>query len=164
MNKNTYLTNNDIVFEPKAEAVPFNYRISYKVSLICLIIGKCCGKKGCSAIKLQMINAAVNTASARKELLSLTNQVSVMEVTLVRFDPAISRALNYAMSDELIFQQGNGLFRLKDKGKLLMQTICEDNELMIIEKVFFHKLSNKLTEEIVESISVQWRHYDVENK
>lgn len=164
MEMNTYFINNDIVFDPKAEAVPFNYRISYKVSLICLIIGKCCGKRGCSAIKLQMINAAVNTEFARKELLSLTNQVSLSEATLVRFDPAISRAINYAMADELIFRQGNGLLRLSGKGKLLLQEIYNNNDLMIIEKEFFSELSDKLTEEIIETISLNWRQHDVDDK
>lgn len=160
----TYLINSDIVFDPKAEAVPFNYRISYKVSLICVIIGKCCGKKGCSAIKLQMINAAINTAFTRKELLALTNQLSFSETTLVRFDPAISRAINYALADGLVFRQGNGLFRLADKGKALVQEIYKDLELMIIEKEFFQELSNKLTEDMIEAISLNWRNNDVENK
>ena len=160
----TYLINSDIIFDPKEEAVPFNYRISYKVSLVCLIIGKCCGKKGCSAIKLQMINAAVSTASARRELLTLTSQVSLSEATLVRFDPAISRAINYALADELIFRQGNGLFRLTDKGKSLVQEIYKNLELMVIEKEFFQELSNKLTEEMIETISLNWRKNDVENK
>ncbi len=56
MDINSYI-NNDIIFNSKAAAVPYNYRISYKIALITAIIGKCCGKKGCSAIKLQMINA-----------------------------------------------------------------------------------------------------------
>ena len=158
------LISTDIVFDPKADAVPFNYRISYKVSLVCLIIGKCCGKKGCSAIKLQMINASVSTALSRKKLLALTDQTSLSETTLIRFDPAISRAINYALADNLIFRQGNGLFRLTDKGKLLVKEIYAQNDLMALEKDFFQELSSKLTEEIIERISMSWRNNDVENK
>jgi hypothetical protein len=152
--------NNDIFFNSKADAVPYNYRISYKVSLVCLIIGKCCGKKGCSAIKLQMINAAVNTANDRKELLALTKQITNTAAMLIRFDPSISRAINYAIADNHIFRQGNGLFRLTEKGKCLMTEIYNNQELMIIEKEFFLELSNKLTENIVEGIAQTWRMKD----
>lgn len=144
---------NDIIFDSKADAVPFNYRISYKVSLICLIIGKCCGKKGCSATKLQMINASVSTSKSKKELLDLINGKLITEVTLIRFDPAISRAINYALADKLIYRQTNGLFRLVDKGKKLVKNIYKDTELMTVEKDFFHELSNGLTEDIIENIS-----------
>lgn len=157
---NLELINNDIIFDAKATAVPYNYRISYKISLVCLIIGKCCGKKGCSAIKLQMINAAIITSKGRKELLALTSQRNVNEIALVRFDPAISRAINFALSDDLIFRQGNGLFRLTDKGKQLLSEIDKDSLLMVVEKNFFQELSNKLTEELIEEIAQGWRGID----
>ena len=50
MDVNDYI-NNDIIFDAKAAAVPYNYRISYKIALICSIIGKCCGKKRLLGIK-----------------------------------------------------------------------------------------------------------------
>lgn len=157
---NSERINNDIIFDAKATAVPYNYRISYKISLVCLIIGKCCGKRGCSAIKLQMINAAIITSAGRKELLALASQRSINEIALVRFDPAISRAINFALSDDLIFQQGNGLFRLTEKGKLLLSEIYEDSLLMVVEKKFFQELSSKLTEELIEEIAQSWRGAD----
>ena len=157
---NSELINNDIIFDAKATAVPYNYRISYKISLVCLIIGKCCGKRGCSAIKLQMINAAIITSAGRKELLALTTKRSITEIALVRFDPTISRAINFALSDELIYQQGNGLFRLTEKGKRLLSEIYEDSPLMVVEKNFFQELSSKLTEELIEEIAQSWRGPD----
>lgn len=152
--------NKDIIFDSKADAVPFNYRISYKVSLVCMIIGKCCGKKGCSAIKLQMINASINSSKHKKELLSLVEGGLISEVTLIRFDPAISRAINYALADDLIYQQGNGLFRLTDKGKKLIEEIYKDQGLMSVEKNLFEELSNKITEDIIAGIAQNWRIKD----
>jgi hypothetical protein len=154
---NDKIISNDIIFDCKADAVPFNYRISYKVSLICLVIGKCCGKKGCSEIKLQMINAAVCTKKSRIELFDLIAGSLITGMTLIRFDPAISRAINYALVDNLIYRQANGLLRLADRGNELVSKIYKDPELMIVEKDFFRELSNRLTEDIIESISHNWR-------
>lgn len=156
---------NDVIFDAKVDAVPFNYRISYKVSLICLIIGKCCGRKGCSAIKLQLISSALTTSRKRKELLNSVKLSFLAESTLVRFNPAISRAISFALADELIYRQANGLFRLSNTGKVLVSDIYRDIELMVVEKQFFSDLSNKLTEGMIENFSRNWRlDADVENQ
>ena len=111
------ILNNDIIFEPKADAVPYHYRITYRVTLICMIIGKCCGKKGCSAIKLQMICAATESQKIQNDLFKLIEREVVSETTLIRFDPTVTRAINFALYDNLIFRQSNGLYRLSEKGK-----------------------------------------------
>ena len=49
----TYLLADKIVFDSKPDAVPYNYRISYKMAQICLVIAKSCrGRAGCSLVKL----------------------------------------------------------------------------------------------------------------
>jgi hypothetical protein len=40
-----YLLTDEIVFQSKPDAVPYNYRISYKIAQICIII--CKSSKGC---------------------------------------------------------------------------------------------------------------------
>ena len=156
MDVNDYI-NNDIIFDAKASAVPYNYRISYKIALICAIIGKCCGKKGCSALKLQMINAATTSKKAKDELFNLIDNPFITETTIIRFDPAISRAINLAMADEVIFRQSNGLYRLKDKGKALLNAIYQNDETLTVEKQLLAELSNRLTEDIIDRIASHWR-------
>ena len=57
-----YLLTNKIIFEAKPDAVPYNYRISYKIAQICMIISKSCsGKSGCSLLKMHIISNALNT-------------------------------------------------------------------------------------------------------
>lgn len=161
---NELISKSDIIFDPKADAVPYHYRITYRVSLICMIIGKCCGKKGCSPIKMQMICAATESQKAQAELFKLVGMELVSETTLVRFDPAVTRAINFALSDSLIFRQSNGLYRLTEKGKKLVDVIYSDSDLMQQEKDLFSKLKNKLHEEIIDQISSNWRLSYVKNQ
>ena len=156
MDVNSYISN-DIIFDAKDSAVPYNYRISYKMALICAIIGKCCGKKGCSAIKLQMISAATTNSKAKDDLLGLLDNPFTSKITVVRFDPAISRAINLAMADGMIFRQSNGLYRLKDKGKSLLNAIYKDEGTLVVEKQLLAELSNRLTEDMIERIASHWR-------
>lgn len=56
---NQFPLQGDIVFDAKPDAVPYNYRISYKVSQLCLIMYICGWGTSCSLIKLHMISFAL---------------------------------------------------------------------------------------------------------
>lgn len=158
-----YLISDEIIFEAKPEAVPYNYRVSYKVGQLCLILSMCCGRGGCSIIKLHMISMALYTKEGMKNLREFCNN-KISSFTIVRFDPSVNRALKYAMGDGLIFQQANGLFRLTEKGKAFANSIKKEKDIMISEKFFLGDLSNKLTEDKIKEIMTIWRYSDAPNK
>ena len=111
-----YLLTNEIIFDSKPDAVPYNYRISYKMAQLCLILFKSCSSKaGCSLVKLHIISNALNTKKYMKALEDYVNEK--MGFMLVRFDPAVNRALKYAIADNLIIQLKNGTFKLSGNGK-----------------------------------------------
>lgn len=148
--------NKDIIFEAKAVAVPYNYRISYKVSLICLIINMCCMRGGCSSAKIHMINVAIGDKEVQGDIIKLVEGRYLMSSIPLRFDPSVNRALNYALSDELILRQANGNFRLTNRGKALVEKIKEDDNLLIVEKMYLNSLKYRLTEEIIAAVSKDW--------
>ena len=51
---NQFPLQGDIIFDAKPDAVPYNYRISYKVSQLCLIMYICGWGTSCSLIKLHI--------------------------------------------------------------------------------------------------------------
>lgn len=160
---NKYLITEDIVFEAKPDAVPYNYRVSYKIGQLCLILSMCCRRGGCSIFKLHMISMALYTKDGMRSLIDFSeNRLS--SYTLIRFDPAVNRAVKYAMSDGLIFQQANGLFRLTEKGKLFADSIKKEKDILVSEKAFFSDLSNKLTEDTIRKLMNVWRYSDAPNK
>jgi hypothetical protein len=61
--ENDPLQNADIVFNSKPDAVPYNYRISYKVSQLCLILRICGRGNVCSLVKIHMISFALISQS-----------------------------------------------------------------------------------------------------
>lgn len=159
---NNYIISDEIVFEAKPEAVPYNYRISYKLGQLCLILAICCKRGGCSLYKLHMISTALYTKEEMRKLKEYSEGINDI-YPVIRFDPAINRAVNYALADKLIFQQANGLFRLTSKGKDFAKLINDDNQLMINEKSFLNELSNKLTENKIKELMTIWRYSDVGN-
>ena len=153
-----YLLTNKIIFEAKPDAVPYNYRISYKIAQICMIISKSCsGKSGCSLVKMHIISNALNTMKSLQDYVNNKNGFM-----LVRFDPVVNRAIKYAVADKLVYQLKNGTFRLTDTGKELIKKI-EKEDIMIQEKKFLNELGTKLTNEKIDQLMSLWRYKNAEN-
>lgn len=152
-----FLLTDEIVFDSKPDAVPYNYRISYKVAQICLILLKTCnGRGGCSLVKLHIFSSALNTKESMKVLQEyLQDKLPYM---IVRFDPAVNRAIKFASADGLICQLQNGKFRLSEKGKAFVLEIEKDKELMVSEKQYLNEYGKKLTDDKVETIMSTWRY------
>lgn len=157
-----YILSDEIVFNAKPDAVPYNYRISYKIAQICLVVATCCGRGGCSLVKLHMISAGLSTNLEYIQLREFAyDRLTVYPI--VRFDPAVNRAVKYALADNLIVQQQNGLFKLSTKGKQLVTNIRVHSDLMTNEKCSLEELSDKLREDKIKSLMGTWRYFDVEN-
>ena len=86
--RETSLKYTDIVFNAKPDAVPYNYRISYKVSQLCLIMHICGRRDICSLIKLHMISFALISQENMKKLVEFTDGIG--NAPIVRFDPSIN--------------------------------------------------------------------------
>lgn len=156
-----YLLTNEIIFDSKPDAVPYNYRISYKMAQLCLIISKSCsGREGCSLVKLHIISNGLNTEKNMRELEDYVNER--MGFMLVRFDPAVNRALKYAIADDLVAQLKNGTFKLTKNGKEFIKRI-EKEDILLEEKVFLNKLGTRLTKEKIERLMSLWRYKNAED-
>ena len=152
----------DIVFDAKPDAVPYNYRISYKVTQLCLIM-QICGRGGvCSLIKLHMISFALISQENMRKPIEFADGTG--SVPIVRFDPSVNRALTYAIGYGLIERQQNAKYKLTDRGKQLVEQIKIVGDLMVVEIDDLNLLAKKLTENKVEEIVDRWRIKDAENQ
>jgi hypothetical protein len=145
----------DIVFDAKPDAVPYNYRISYKVSQLCLIMHICGWRDACSLIKLHMISFALFSQENMRRLIKFTEGMG--NIPLVRFDPAVNRALAYAIAYGFIEQQKTDNFKLTDHGKKLAEQIMLVSDLMVTEISDLKILAKNLTEGKIKELVEKWR-------
>ena len=145
----------DIVFDAKPDAVPYSYRISYKVSQLCLIMHICGWGDTCSLIKLQMISFALFSRVNMNKLVAFA--AGECSAPIVRFDPAVNRALTYAIAYGFIEQQRTGKYSLTDCGKQLADQIRIAGDLMVTEISDLNTLAKKLTESKVKELVDMWR-------
>ena len=160
--RETPLVYTDIVFNAKPDAVPYNYRISYKVTQLCLIMRICGRGDVCSLIKLHMISFALISQENMRKLVDFADGIG--SAPIVRFDPSVNRALTYAIGCGLIKRQQNAKYKLTDRGKQLAEQIKVVGDLMVIEIGDLNLLAKKLTERKVEEIVDRWRIKDAENQ
>lgn len=158
----SYFQYEDIVFDAKPDAVPYNYRISYKVTQLCLIMRLCGRGDVCSLIKLHMISYALISQDNMKKLVEFSEGTGC--TPLVRFDPAVNRALTYAIAYGLIEQQQTAKYKLTERGKQLAEQTKVSGDLMIVEINDLNTLAKKLTEAKVNEIVEMWRMKDAENQ
>lgn len=151
----------NIVFDAKPDAVPFNYRISYKVTQLCLIMRICGWGDVCSLIKLHMISFALISQINMKRLIEFVEGTG--STPIVRFDPSVNRALTYAIAYGLIERQQNAKYKLTDRGQRLAEQIMVVGDLMVIEISNLNLLAKKLIETKVNEIVDKWRVKDAEN-
>lgn len=151
----------DIVFDAKLDAVPYNYRISYKVTQLCLIMRICGWGDVCSLIKLHMISFALISRGNMMRLVDFVEGTGSMPI--VRFDPAVNRALTYAIAYGLIERQQSAKYKLTNRGQRLAEQIMIVGDLMAVEISDLKMLAKKLTETKVNEIVDRWRVKDAEN-
>lgn len=159
--ENGLLLHGDIVFDAKPDAVPYNYRISYKVSQLCLIMLMCGWGSSCSLIKLQMISFALLSHDNMENLISFSDRAS--ESVIVRFDPAVNRALTFAIAYGFVAQQRTGNYELTEQGKSLVERIKLDGNLMTAEIKALTELSKRLTESRIKELIDIWRNQHAED-
>jgi hypothetical protein len=160
--RNVPIEYTDIVFDAKPDAVPYNCRISYKVTQICLIMRICGYGNVCSLIKLHMISFALISRENMRSLIEFADGIG--SAPIVRFDPSVNRALTYAIGYGLIRRQQNAKYKLTDRGKQLAEQIKAVGDLMTVEIYDLNLLSKKLTESKIEEIVDRWRIKDAENQ
>lgn len=159
--RNNYLIADEIIFEEKPDAVPYNYRISYKIAQLCLIIELCC-RGGCSLLKFHMISIGLSTNKDMKMLKDFAYNISKNYV-VVRFEPAVNHAVRFAIADGIICQQRNGLFKLTKEGKKYVKGIIKDATLMNEEKKFLSSISTMVTEDKIKALTSLWRYSSAKN-
>jgi len=152
---NNLLLYGDIAFDAKPDAVPYNYRISYKVTQLCLIMN-ICGRGGiCSLIKLQMVSFALFSRENMTKLIDFAEGAG--SAPLVRFDPVVNKALTFAMAYGFVEQQkSSGNFKLTIRGKNLAEKVKAVKYLMTTEVSDLSDLAKKLTETKIKELSDMW--------
>ena len=98
-----------------------------------------------------MISFALLSRKNMDNLLEFSDKTN--ESVVVRFDPAVNRALTYAVAYGFVVQQQNGNYKLTDQGKNFAERIKLAGDLMVTEIRELTDLSKRLTESRIKELT-----------
>lgn len=108
-----------------------------------------------------MISFALLSQKNMDNLLEFSDKTN--ESVVVRFDPAVNRALTYAVAYGFVVQQQNGNYKLTDQGKNFAERIKLAGDLMVTEIRELTDLSKRLTESRIKELTEIWRDRHAED-
>lgn len=151
-------------FVKRPYPIPADYRPMYKIGIIAMILKVSCRIETSSLVKLHLLSWAL---SSNKNMMELRNHITsnyTSEFSIWGIEPALNRALQFAIADGICQIIAGKSYKLTNKGDVLYKNIALDNDLFVEEKEFLKFVGkNKLTDSRIDSMTKKWIAPYVEN-
>jgi hypothetical protein len=154
---------NDLVikklsFSQQPIPIPADYRPMYKIGLLVMILRLCCRAETSNLLKLHLFSWAL---TSEKNLLTLQEYVTSnfqTELSVWGIDPALNRALQLAVAENICEIVNGKNYKLTEKGFRFFEMIDNENDLFDTEKRFLKFIGkSKITDSRINSMSNQWK-------
>jgi len=133
-------------FKRRPLAIAPDFRKDWKIALLLLILD-ISSRGGKSSLKrLHVINWAVRSERHQRQFEETKDADSPLFAFKVRFEPAFSRAVEFAEAQKLISWIEGGRVQLTQIGKTLAETIRRNEEILKPEKDFLNHVGKSVTE------------------
>ena len=153
-----------LTFNKKPIPIPADYRPMYKIGLIVLIMRLCCRGDKSTLLKLHLLSWALKSKANTYKLKNYITSNYKTELSVWGIEPALNRALQFAIADNICEIIEGKNYRLTKKGIKFFKMIETENELYDSEKSFLNFIGkNNLTEKRINSISNQWTLFYAKN-
>ena len=105
--------------------------------------------------RLQLFNWALKSRD-RQERLVTAAKIKSLNVQAWGFDPALSIALRFAVAETLVHSVSTG-YQITDFGKLFVEDIEKDPDLLSQEKEALKRIGKGITETMVNAVAKGWK-------
>ncbi len=122
----------EINFTTRHVPISYDLRPLHKVTQILLVLRLASYQNTGSLVKLQLFNWAFKSTEGAAVLSTLKG---TPQLTPLRFDPSVNRALSFAIAQGLVeFKVTSGKFSILESGLRLCNAVMQDAELLSKEK------------------------------
>ena len=120
-----------------------NARLSYRVSVLVLLLRDCCRRAQSSLKRLHFLDWAIRSEARATHVRDIDSLGDV--AAAVRYDPVVDAALRFATAEGLVTMQ-QARVALTDSGQALAAAIDGDAELLVRERVAMKILGKHVAE------------------
>ena len=142
----------EFVFRRRPVSLPADLRPGWRIGLVLLLLRLCSRRGRSSLTRLQTLSWAVRTENTRAALRRVLAGVIAPDDIVVRFDPTLNRALDFALGEGLLRRCGGNRIELSPKGVQLADALAQDESAFRSEKGFMQEVRQEFTEALVSRI------------
>lgn len=150
MNPLEALFKSPFLFREQPVSVPPDLRPIWRLSLLMLLLNRCCREGRASLQKLHVLNWALRTPESREAMIEALDGVAKPDSALVRFDPALNKTLDLARGEGLVMQLNGPRYQITAKGRAIAEELERDRTAFLVEQGFLETVGSRLTETFVE--------------
>jgi hypothetical protein len=140
-------------FKRRPVSLPGDLRPDWRIAVLVLILRKCSHAGQSSLRRLHVLNWAIRSANSREAFLRRLDGQSAPDEVLVRYDPALNRAIDFARGLGLVIRVSGNRVRLTFAGAGLADVIAEQSDLLAGERVFLEKVRGRVTETAIDKLA-----------
>lgn len=144
--------NTTILFRTRPIHLPADLRPTWRIGLIAIMLKKACLQSRSSLQRLHVLNWGMSSVETRLSLQRAVRGDALPDSILVRFDPFLSRAIDFAIGERLVVRRGGKAIELSASGKLLAEEIVAIEGVYAIERQFLQSVGYAITEKLVTSM------------
>lgn len=140
------------LFRSRPVTIPGDLRPAWRISLLVLLLSYCCRSGKSSLARLHVLSWAIRTEQSQQDLLSVITQERSPSSLIVRFDPFLDRALDFAVGEGLVRHCGGKAVELTNSGKALALELNDSEDIFLSEKRFITSVKHKVSEKLVNEV------------
>lgn len=142
-----------VVFRSQPESIPGDFRPLWRICVVILFLRLASIGNKASLSKIHVLNWAIHTKENRENLLKVINEGMRPDLLIVRVEPSLNRAIEFAHGEGLIERRTGNKIQLTARGIHVADQLFERDDLLVEEKKFLNALGkNKLTENMIGTL------------
>jgi hypothetical protein len=145
----------DVRVSPRPDPIPVDLRRSWRIATLVLILAASRSKRA-GREKLLLLNYSLRNPDTQEALIAVLTGTQSPFFLEVRVDPALARALDFAIGLGLVRKAGAATVELTETGISLAEALNGDESILSTEKGFLARVRNLATEAKVREV-LQWR-------
>lgn len=148
--------NGTVAFGRQPEAIPGDLRISWRLTILCVILNRCRGSKT-NLQTLHVLWWATRSRTSRDLFVRWLEGDNRPDDLVVRFDPSLTVTIDLAFGAGLVtWDSGTSVVALTAQGKSVAEAAWSDETVVREERAFFRRLPAHITQKSMREL-LEWR-------
>ena len=140
------------LFRRRPVAIPGDLRPAWRIGLVVQLLRKCCRGGRSTHTRLHVLSWGIRTKESRRGLQEAISGHLAPDSLIVRFEPLLNRAVDFAIGEDLVRRVGGGKIQLTGAGNALADELESTDAIYVVEKQFMDAIGQRVTEAFVTHI------------